>query len=759
MILLLSVVCGASGFTLEMPELPDLIGTVGKVFGGNFTLKMVEEPKVFLPKVSQIESMTREESMERFHWFFCVYVLIFLGVTLLGSVIMVVGPILKSMAFASSDDPDSAESSELLSSDSEGGPVECGGYDASLRLSASSSDSAESSELLSSEACNLSVSSYEALGPTFGALSLWAQQCLVLLSFGVTVSLSLVASLWSMKTGRLSKVTGLDWEVYLILFCCVGLSLLVQAVWAVARLKPGDRFDSTAFAVSAFTSMAPIISDFYDTLKDVIFGALCLQSEHLMIQILGVVSWLYLFLFHAWFLLVGCDVDMFMRRTECLICMMCLLFLFGGRPEILGRHCFAELASSHLSVLLTSPKVPGEWSGGCTATGCWEGTILPILYKQLTPSKREYLLIENLPQAVFSVLFLLVEGGSFFVGVLNLLVPGMQILLTFFCFESVLSAAAPALGKKLNRAMRNGDMVAADLLWEEAELGHSDNLQLFGLILPRLTFFLDTLSRHGFNKDPTKLNEDELAMVQRIGGALVDSGQAERYRCFNRHLGELGTKVVAEAMTTDSVTYSLDLGDNNMGDAGAEALGESLKTNSSLGTLWLDGNNIGAAGAEALAESLKTNSSLKELYLRDNNIGNTGAQALAESLKTNSNLKELYLRDNNIGNTGAQALAESLKTNSSLKELYLQDNNIGNTGAQALAESLKTNSSLKELYLQDNNIGAAGALALAAGLLQNRGLRELQLSPGSVGDEGRQALEDAEKTKKERGEDFVIEWC
>ena len=63
-ILLVSVVCVASGFTLEMPELPDLIGTVGKVFGGNFTLKMVEEPKVFLPKVSQIESMTREDSME-----------------------------------------------------------------------------------------------------------------------------------------------------------------------------------------------------------------------------------------------------------------------------------------------------------------------------------------------------------------------------------------------------------------------------------------------------------------------------------------------------------------------------------------------------------------------------------------------------------------------------------------------------------------------------------------------------------------------
>ena len=627
------------------------------------------------------------------------------------------------------------------------------------------------------------------------------------------MSLSLVASLWSLKTGRLSKVTGLDWEVYLILFCCVGLALMVQAMWAVARLKPGDRFDSTAFAVASFTSMAPIISDFYDTLKDVIFGALCLQSEHLMIQILGMVSWLHLFLFHAWFLLMG-DKDCSRNVIESLR----IVWLFGGRPEseLLGKHCFAELASSHLSVLLTSPKVPGEWSGGCTATGCWEGTVLPILYKQLTPSKREYLLIENLPQAVFSVLFLLAEGGSFFVGVLNLLVPGVQILLTFLCFEPVLPAAAPALGKKLNRAMRSGDMVAAAFLWEDAELGHSDNLQLFGLILPRLTFFLDTLSRHGFNKDPTKLNEEELAMVQRIGEALVDSGQVKSYG-DGRNLGELGAKVVAEAMTTDSVTHSLDLDDNNMGDPGAQALAESLKINRSLRILRLGCNNIGAAGAEALAESLKTNSSLTDLSLYCNNIGNTGAQALGESLKSNSSLKVLDLQENNIGtagaealaeslkinvtlthlgrycnnigNTGAQALAESLKTNRSLRILWLSGNNIGNTGAQALAESLKTNRSLRilllevnnigaagaqalaeslkinitleNLYLQRNNIGTAGALALAAGLLQNRGLRTLVLTQGSVGDEGdegRQALEDAEKTKKERGEDFEIVW-
>eukprot|EP00435_Cladocopium_sp_Y103_P068258 s1665_g31.t1 len=777
-ILLMFVICAASGFTLEMPELPDLIATLGKVFHGNFTLKMVEEPDVFLPKVPQIETMTREESMERFHWFFCVYVLIFLGVTLLGSVIMFVGPILKSKCLASSD---SAESSELLSSDS--------------------------------EASDSSVSSYEALGPTFTALSPRTQQCLVILSVGVTMSLSLVASMWSLKTGRLSKVTGLDWEIYLILFCCVGLSLLVQAVWAVARLRPGDRFDATAFAVAAFTSMAPIISDFYDTVKDVIFGALCLQSKHLMIQILGVVSWLYLCMFHAWFVLVG-DKD----------CKDWLwLYLFDRRGRERGGS--------------------GPEAAQLQAAG--KG------YKQLTPSKREYLLIENLPQAVFSVLFLLVEGGSLFVGVLNLLVPGVQILLTFLCFRPVLSAAAPALGKKLNRAMRNGDMATAFLLWEEAELWHWRNLQLFGLILPRLTFFLDTLSRHGFDKDPTELNEGELLMVQRIGQAAACLGQAE-IRCDN--LGELGTKVVAEAMATNTVTDWLDLDANNIGDAGAQALGEALKvnvtlknldlednnigaagaqalgealkinvtltklflnqnnigaagaqalaeslkinrslkklrldhnnigtagatalgealkTNGSLETLWLQENNIGASGAQALGEALTTNSSLEELNLVENNVGSSGAQALGEGLKVNVTLTKLHLEKNNIGDAGAQALAESLKinrsleyldlalNNGSLETLWLQENNIGDAGAQALGEALKVNVTLRILDLEKNNIGDAGALALAAGLLQNRSLRELWLGRGSVGVEGRQALKDAEKTKTERGEDFQIYW-
>ena len=67
-----------------------------------------------------------------------------------------------------------------------------------------------------------------------------------------------------------------------------------------------------------------------------------------------------------------------------------------------------------------------------------------------------------------SVLFLAVEGGSFFVAAFNLVVPIVQIALAELLFEPVRTAAVPALGKRLNRAMKSGNAVAAKALWEEA---------------------------------------------------------------------------------------------------------------------------------------------------------------------------------------------------------------------------------------------------------------------------------------------------
>eukprot|EP00435_Cladocopium_sp_Y103_P074507 s374_g49.t1 len=458
---------------------------------------------------------------------------------------------------------------------------------------------------------------------------------------------------------------GLDWEIYLLLFGCAGASLLIQAVLAVAWLKPGDRFDATAFAMASFSSMAPFVSDQFDTLKDVIFGGLCLQSQQFSMKIVGVLSWSYLLAFHAWFF--------YLARPNP-----------GDAP---GANCFNELATSHLSVLLIAPKVQGEWSGGC-----WEG---------------HHLLIENIPQALMSVLFLTVEGGSFFVTALNLVIPAVQIVLTFLLFKPVRAAAIPALGKRLSRAMKSGNTLAANALWEEAEI--KGDTQLFKLMLPHLTFFLDATKSCGFMseelKDLDKLSYEELKIL--LGMAAVFAGEA---RCYitDRKIGNSGAKVVAEALR-NSPTETLDL--------------------------------------------------------RSNEIGDQGVEALAESLKSNGSLKELALGGNSIGDRGAEAVAEGLKSNGSLKDLWLWYNNIGDRGAEALAESLKSNGSLKLLALGGNSIGDRGAEALAAGLLQNRSLWTLSLSKfgsnlwhccGSRGTPGYKALEEAQKIKNERGENLFI---
>eukprot|EP00435_Cladocopium_sp_Y103_P074443 s374_g48.t1 len=615
---LLSLVSAAVALSLpEILALPDLVEIVENSFHGNFTAQTVEEPKALLPTIAEIRAMTDQERADRFHWFLSVFLLVFLCVVISGTVIMVVGAELKALG------------------------------------------------------------SYRALDRT-APLSQGAQVGLVMLSFGGTVLLSFAACLWSLENGRLSKTFGLDWEIYLLLFCCAGASLLIQAVLAVAWLKAGDRFDATAFAMASFSSMAPFISDQFDTLKDVIFGGLCLQSQHVFM------------------------------------------------------------------------KVHGEWSGGC-----WEGTILPTIYRQVTRSKRHHLLIENIPQALMSVLFLAIEGGSFFVAALNLIVPGVQIALTFLLFMPVRAAAIPALGKRLSRAMKSGNILAAKALWEEAEIGY--DTQLFALMLPHLTFFLDVTKSCGFMseelQDLDKLSDQELQTLQ--GMAAVFAGQAFCY-LWDRKIGHSGAKVVAEALK-NSATQWLDLGNSEIGDQGVEALAEGLKSNGSLQWLHLGFNNISDRGAQALAESLKSNGSLgllDYLNLVSNNIGDRGAEALAESLKSNGSLEELLLGFNNIGDRGAEALAEGLKSNGSLGRLELHHNNIGDRGAEALAAGLLQNRSLQCLYL--SKFGTPGREDLK-NVFRDQHLAWPRRSRGSLA-RGGQALEEAEKIKKERGESFEIRW-
>ena len=387
--------------SLPLPPLPDLAGlveiaTVATVdatkgvfhgswnFSGTWHNTTVVQPTVLLPTVEQLKQMPRSESEERAHWFFSAFVLVFLVVVSVGTLILHFGPQLKS----------SSRSTYRTLSLEEGSAV------------------SSSSQFLSSD----------------------RQKCLGAVSFGATFMVSLGAVVWSLETGRLSKSTGLDWEIYLLLFSLVGVWQLVQAVGAVALIDPNDCFERSTFGMASFLSMTPFLSDFFDSLKDVIFGGLCMQSEHAVLQIVGVVSWIYLLVIHVFFF---------------------------NSPNSL-----AELTGTYLSVLIATPKPRSD-----SSPMSFRETVLLALYKQTTPTKRKLLLIENVPQALFSLLFLYYEGssgGSPFVTIMNLIVPCAQIAGAFVLFNLLLSAVAAALAKKLDRAMAFGNFVVARQLFDEA---------------------------------------------------------------------------------------------------------------------------------------------------------------------------------------------------------------------------------------------------------------------------------------------------
>jgi len=125
---------------------------------------------------------------------------------------------------------------------------------------------------------------------------------------------------------------------------------------------------------------------------------------------------------------------------------------------------------------------------------------------------------------------LTIEGGSFFIAALNLVVPSVQIALTCFLFKPMRAAAIPALGKRLSRAMKSGNIVAAKALWEEAEI--TGDRQLFQLILPHLTFFLATVQSCGFMseemKDLEKLSDEELDTLQCIASVFAGFVRSQR---------------------------------------------------------------------------------------------------------------------------------------------------------------------------------------------------------------------------------------
>lgn len=222
------------------------------------------------------------------------------------------------------------------------------------------------------------------------------------------------------------------------------LWLLLQALLAVIWLSHEGNFAVTTFAEALFVCVTPFISDLFDTLKDTVFAALCLQSNHLLLKVVGILSWAYLLLIHVYFLLEA--------------------------------NTLTELVGCYLPALMAMPETKVTEAASGTSS-CYESLfqkcipLLSLLYKQMTPTKRHLLILENVPQAVGAIIFLKLEGGSFFVGVINLIIPGVQILATYLLFHPLRAWLGPELGRKLALFLEKPDFLKAKQLWTEAR-GH-----------------------------------------------------------------------------------------------------------------------------------------------------------------------------------------------------------------------------------------------------------------------------------------------
>jgi hypothetical protein len=104
---------------------------------------------------------------------------------------------------------------------------------------------------------------------------------------------------WCASTERLSPSTGLPWEIYWLVLLIMGVAFVMQALLAVAiKSSASSKYGLAAFGQALLFTVMPFISDAFDTLKDVIFGGLCMVSEHEVIKVLGAFSWMWLLIVH-----------------------------------------------------------------------------------------------------------------------------------------------------------------------------------------------------------------------------------------------------------------------------------------------------------------------------------------------------------------------------------------------------------------------------------------------------------------------------
>ena len=411
-----------------------------------------------------------------------------------------------------------------------------------------------------------------------------------------------------LKDGSLTKETGLAWESYLLLLSSACGWMVVQALIIMLTLEPGRGYVPTAFGEAMLGGMFPFVSDSFDTLKDVLFGGLCFQSTKTGLHVLGVFSWAYLYFFH-----------------------LCLLY---------SSSSLLDLSASHLSVFALSTYDLKAPPAGLSRAE----KVMALLAKQLSPTKRVLLLIENVPQAGMAIIYLALEGGSLLVALLNLAIPAAQVLASIFLHRPLQRRLARWYAQRLDASIEDADAVLGRRVCGEIRrdfvLHVAKHSRSLGAILDARARVRSDLGHVVLAGEADEVGEELCWQCVfsgwRLNGAIILfntklAGQAGVLSALVEfafkaawvteiNLWPVSLTAEDTATLTTAMTESphrrrltmLDVHGNSFGDEGAEIIARALPR-LHLEKLLLEGSKISDVGALAIAESLPQCTGLRYL--------------------------------------------------------------------------------------------------------------------------------------------------
>ena len=485
----------------------------------------------------------------------------------------------------------------------------------------------------------------------------------VFTAFFCTFGMCIAVVLHGIISNTLSMDTGLKWESYALLLSAGCCWMVFQAGVLAVQLEPGRGYSWTSFGEAMLSGITPFVADSFDTLKDTMFGGLCFLSDKSGLHVLGGISWAYLLLFHVWLI--------FSKETRFL----------------------AEFFANHFSVFALPTR---DLKSAPDGLSCGE-KLLAQIGKQLARTKRQLLLVENIPQAWFAIMFLAMEGGSVVVTLLNLATPALQVLVSWCCYGRVQRRLGRWYIQRLQSAIDDCDEVLIRRLC--GEIGEGPELLAVtldsaiddgGEVLRRCLCCEIAQSDHLAQAVP--LSRCLRAIALASASDEVDRGHV----ITSFKLDEKSLHIVRECLEAgcraDGV---LDLRETGLGNWPAllkEITAFALEL-PCVAELNLCANRLTADNAMRMAVFLLrargSPGSLKRLQLGENLLQDCGAEAIIDALPYISGLRELSLSRNQIGDAGARAVAAKLPECPALEYLDMSGNDFGAEAKEGLEKACR----------------------------------------------------------------------